>query len=510
MNIQWQIAPLSNWQADAVIFFVMEDAPAPHPAFQRWMETSAPGLSGSTALKDFQGKYQQVGVYYGQADSKIPRALCIGLGKEEKFELDKLRGAAAAAFRKCRELQLNRPAIPLSALTGLPANASSTLREALIGGMLGLYRYDALKTRDVEPSLAPETVAVLTENEPDEELRNAASTASAIVDGIRLARDLTVSPANQTTPGFMVQTARRVAEANHLHLQILDQEMAAALGMGGFLAVAQGSKEPAYVIIMEHAPIGTADDAPVVFVGKGITFDTGGISLKPSDKLDAMKQDMAGAAAVMGAMQALAQMGVKRRVIAIMPCTENMPGGKAYKPGDVIRSLSGLTIEVISTDAEGRMILCDALTYALRFKPAVMVDVATLTGACIIALGRQVAGLMGNRDNLNVAIAEIGGEEGEKLWPLPLWDFFFEGLKSDVADFKNVADRSGAAIVAGMFLSQFVPKEVPWAHLDIAGTAWADKDMAASPRGATGFGVRTLIEIAVRWPELETIAREDA
>lgn len=502
MRIEWQIAPMPEWRADGVIFFVCEDMESTFPTFARWMDESGKWLSRSTALKDFQGKFQQVGVAYGPPDAKMPRVICVGLGKFAKLDADKLRSAMASAFRKCRELELKHPALPASAIAELPLEASSPLQEALIGGMAGLYRYDALKTRDLDSSTAPETITLLAEHDPDDSLRAAPAAAEAAVAGIVLARDLTVAPSNRVTPGYLVETARSLAETHGFRIRTIDREAAAKLGMGGFLAVSQGSAEPARIIILEHAPPGAEEEAPLVFVGKGITFDTGGISLKPSDRLDGMKQDMAGAAAVMGAFEALGRLNLPRRVVGIMPCTENMPGGKAYKPGDVIRSLSGLTVEIISTDAEGRMILCDALTYALRYKPALLVDVATLTGACVVALGNQVAAVMGNRENLNEKIREIGLNVGERFWPLPLWDLYFEGLKSDVADFRNVADRSGGAIVAGTFLKQFVPNEIPWAHLDIAGTAWTDRDIGTAPRGATGFGVRILIELARRWPDL--------
>jgi len=239
-----------------------------------------------------------------------------------------------------------------------------------------------------------------------------------------------------------------------------------------------------------------------VFVGKGITFDTGGISIKPSDKMDLMKHDMAGAAAVLGAFSILGQLKAPRRVIGILPCTENMPDGKAYKPGDVIRSMAGLTIEVISTDAEGRMVLCDGLTYGQRYKPALMVDIATLTGACIIALGDQVGAIMGNRDGLLTRVQELAMTVGERLWPLPLWDFYLDDMKSDVADFRNIgSSRKAGSIIGGMFLKQFVPQEIPWLHLDIAGPAWADKDLPIIPKGGTGFGVRLLSELALHWSE---------
>ena len=323
-----------------------------------------------------------------------------------------------------------------------------------------------------------------------------------MVSGIALTRDLVTAPSNQVTPGFIVSTARELAETHGFRIQVIDLTLAEEMGMRAFLAVAQGSREPASVIVLEHAPPGTEQDPPLVFIGKGITFDTGGISLKPSDKMEMMKRDMAGAAAVLGTFDILGKEKIQRRVVGILPCTENMPGGRAYKPGDVIQSMANLTIEVISTDAEGRMILCDALAYAQTFQPAAILDLATLTGACIVALGNEVAGVMGNRESLIQQIREIGAQVGEKVWPLPLWDLYFEGIKSDIADFKNVGDRSAGTIIGGIFLKQFVPDHIPWIHLDIAGTAWTDKDLLTAPKGATGFGVRIMVELARRWPEL--------
>jgi leucyl aminopeptidase len=502
MQIEWQVASLSDWQADAIIFFSFEKQSEPLPGFRQWMATSGSWLTGSPALEDFQGKFQQATLLYAPPESRIPRVICIGLGPADKFEIDKLRGAAVTAFRKCRELELHRPSLPLSALEGLPVESAAALQEILVAGMAGLYRFDELKTRDQQPTGFPESLAVLIENEPGEDLQEAVSSARATVQGISLARDLVSAPGNQATPAFLLEHARRLSESYGFGLEVIDFETARELGMGAFTAVAQGSREPAYMIVLENAPPGTEQDQPLVFIGKGITFDTGGISIKPSEKMGAMKQDMAGAAAVLGAFKIFGEKKINRRVIGILPCTENMPDGLAYKPGDVIRSLSGLTIEVISTDAEGRMVLCDAISYSKKFNPKAIFDIATLTGACIIALGSQAAGIMGNRDDLVQRVREVGNKTGERLWPLPLWDSYFENIKSDVADFKNVGERAAGAIIGGLFLKQFVSDEIPWVHIDIAGTAWTDKDLGTSPKGATGFGVRLLAELAYGWEEL--------
>jgi leucyl aminopeptidase len=503
MNIDWRVGPMTEWKADAILFFAFEKAEAFLPGLQRWLGGGGKWLVNSAGLADFRGTWQEVTVCYGPAEQAVPRFVCVGLGTTESFDLDKWRGAVASGLRKCRDLRLAQPALPIAALEGLPLTPAKALEEALIAGMLGIYRYDEFKTKDRDQLFQLEKIILLAEELPGDVFASCVPTSLAVVEGIRLARDLVTAPANRVTPAFLVETAHQLAAEHPFTLTVIDQKEAQVLGMGAFLAVAQGSQEPAYLIAIEYAPPGTAGDPPLVLVGKGITFDTGGISIKPSERMEMMKHDMAGAAAVLGGLMALARLKAGTRVIGLIPCTENMPDGKAYKPGDVIRSLSGLTIEVISTDAEGRMILCDALTFAQRFQPAAVIDLATLTGACIVALGDRVGAVMGNREPLTQKIQEIAALVGEKLWPLPLWDFYFDELKSDVADFKNVGSRKAGSIVGGMFLKQFVPDQCPWAHLDIAGPVWTDKDLPTVPKGATGFGVRILVELARQWPDLE-------
>ena len=325
--------------------------------------------------------------------------------------------------------------------------------------------------------------------------------AKAMAQGIYLARDLVTLPANMATPAILAAKAKEVATQAGMEFHLIDVEEAQELGMGAFLAVAQGSDEPGMMVVMDYRPTGK-DAPPLTLVGKGITFDSGGISIKPAQNMDKMKHDMAGAAAVIGTMKAIAALRLPLRVIGLIPFTENLPSGKAYKPGDVIHSLSKLTIEVINTDAEGRMVLADALTYAERFKPQAIIDLATLTGACIVALGDGVAGLMGNDDVLLTRIQDAGEQSGERVWQLPLWDSYFELLKSDVADFKNVDGRKAGAIIGGVFLKQFVAEGIPWAHLDIAGCAWEEKGRPLIPKGATGMGVHLLLRMLQEWSPL--------
>lgn len=500
MNADWQIAAVADWQADAVLFFAFENSAQLAPAIERWSTAGHGWLRDLLTLADFQGKLQQTAVYYGPPGQRIPRVICTGLGTVDGFTTDQLRTAAASALRKCRELHLDRVALPLSNLEHLPVEVGAALKEALIGAWTGLYAFAKLKSEAPEATESfPRNLLLLTDTTPTEPLQMAVRSARATASAICLARDLVMAPANRVTPTFLVETAQELADNYNLRLEVIDQEQAREMGMGAFSAVAQGSQEPASIIILEHAPAGTEQHQPIVLIGKGITFDTGGISIKSGHKMAFMKHDMAGAATVLATFKILGEMNIPKRVMAILPCTENMPDGKAYKPGDVIRSLSGLTIEVISTDAEGRMVLCDALTHAQRFNPAVIVDIATLTGSCIIALGDQVGAVMGNRQKLVQELQEIGSRVGDKLWPLPLWDFYFDDLESDVADFKNVGERKAGTIIGGIFLKQFVPDRIPWVHLDIAGPAWTDKDLPTAAKGATGFGVRILAELVEHW-----------
>jgi leucyl aminopeptidase len=271
--------------------------------------------------------------------------------------------------------------------------------------------------------------------------------------------------------------------------------------MGAFVAVAKGSQEPGKFITLEYNR-GKGFET-IALVGKGITFDSGGISIKPSDRMERMKDDMSGAAAVMAAMEASARLRLPLHLVGILPTTENLPDGKAYKPGDILKTLSGQTVEVISTDAEGRLILSDALTYSLRYQPKAIIDLATLTGACVIALGDYVTGLFGNDEPLVKRIEEASEKTGEKVWRLPLWDEYFDYLKSDTADFRNVGTRAAGAIIGGIFLSKFVGK-TPWVHLDIAGPANIDKDRPYVPKGGTGVGVRLLIQLLRGWSKAQS------
>jgi leucyl aminopeptidase len=318
-------------------------------------------------------------------------------------------------------------------------------------------------------------------------LRADLRTAGAIASGVALARDLGNRPGNHCTPSHLAEQAVALAEQHaSLSTRVLEEAEMAELGMGSLLSVAAGSRQPAKLIVVEYMGAGE-DERPVVLVGKGVTFDTGGISLKPSATMDEMKFDMCGAASVLGVMQAAAEMRLPANVVGIIPATENMPDGQATKPGDVVTSMSGQTIEILNTDAEGRLILCDAITYAERYKPDVVIDIATLTGACVIALGAPASGLFSNDDALAEALLQAGQDSGDRAWRMPLWKDYEEQLKSNFADVANVGGREAGAVTAACFLARFARK-LRWAHLDIAGAAWR----SGKNKGATGRPVPLL------------------
>jgi leucyl aminopeptidase len=293
------------------------------------------------------------------------------------------------------------------------------------------------------------------------------------------------------TPAIIAGIAKGIAKKYRLRVKVLERGAMQKLGMGALLGVAAGSAQPPKFIIVEYR--GGGKKPFVALVGKTITFDSGGISLKPPENMDKMKDDMSGGAAVLGAIQNAAALKLPLNIVGLLPATENMPGGRACKPGDILTTLSGQTIEVLNTDAEGRLILSDALAYACRYKPAVIVDIATLTGACRVALGQEATGMLGNDEKLKQKVREAGEKSGERVWELPLWDGYVELIKSDIADMKNTGGRDGGVITAAALLSKFVQK-YPWVHLDIAATAWTDKDRPYTPKGATGIGVRLLTQ----------------
>lgn len=502
MDIRFQSGGPSAWQASAVISFARKGERADKACPE--LANAAPWLAIAPAWRDFKGKKDELAVMYGPEAMDIPRVLVLGLGDGEKLKPTSLRNAIGKAVRAARELGAQSLGLDLAALaraaSGLNLDPAALAREGVIAALLSLYRYEQFLTDTEGRAEDPAWLALLLpEGHVSDDVQAAVRLAEAEAAGICLARDLANGPANLITPDAFSAQAREVAQRYGMKCRVLDRKDMEEEKMGSLLGVAQGAKHEPRFIVMEYSPKGTEGQDPVILVGKGITFDSGGISLKPSAGMAEMKCDMSGAGAVLGVFEALGQLAPHRQpsrpVIGLMPCTENMPGGNALRPGDILMSKGGKSVEVLNTDAEGRLILIDALAYAQeKYAPAVMVDIATLTGACAVALGDGAAGLFSDDEALCARILAHSETLGERLWRLPLWeDTSREALKSNVADLANVGPRNGGSIHAAVFLKQFVKDGLPWAHLDIAAADNAESPINA--KGATGFGVRTLLQL---------------
>ncbi|MDX1674092.1 MAG: leucyl aminopeptidase [Longimicrobiales bacterium] len=445
---------------------------------------------------DFSGKAGQTVMIYPEAPSApAERVLVVGLGTPDEADGQALRRATGHAVRKAESLRVPE----LTAVLPEPwpdADRSMLARSLVEGAVLAAWDYRELKTgptEDDEPVVRLTDVSILANDEAEEEeLRAAVDVGRIVAEAENLARELASKPGNVATPSHLADVAREIAEEGGMEITVFDRAAMEEEGFGGILGVAAGSEEEPRFIVMEYRG-GGEDEAPLALVGKGVTFDSGGISIKPSAKMEEMKYDMSGAAAVLGAMQAVARLRPRVNVVALVPATENLPSGRATKPGDVLRMYSGRTVEVINTDAEGRLILADALAYARSFGPRAMVDAATLTGSVVIALGHHAIGLMGTDDNVIEAVRRAGEATGERCWQLPLWDPYRKQLDGEVSDIKNTGGRPAGSITAGWFLREFV-EDVPWAHLDIAGTAWKDDPEPYLRKGATGVPTRLFIE----------------
>lgn len=550
----------TGWSADCVIVPVFSGL-QPLDFIPELLE-AAPWLGITPALRDFKAKKNDTAFAYGHPEAPISRALFCGLGKREDFRPETLRDAVAVAVKACAGLKLERLALPVEALKKIKriwkenletasneerekrekcahspagtneANGSARaclIEESVLGALLSLYSCDAYKGQKEKSQKEKDEVAaqnfkpaslslLCTESSVPESIQAPARKAEALANGIHLTRDLVNGPANLVTPAHLEGKAQELARKYGFDCTALGPDYLRDSGYGAFWAVARGAAEEPRLIILEYKPEGGENgEGPIVIVGKGVTFDSGGISLKPSAKMHEMKSDMAGAGTVLGLFAALGESlrgfsGVcgpdddadwacvknlaRRHVIGVIPASENMPDGKATRPGDIVTTLSGKTVEITNTDAEGRLLLCDCLTMAQeRWKPAMLVDIATLTGACVVALGERTCGLFGNDDCLRDKILGLGEKCAERFWPMPIYDQDIEDLKSDVADLNNVGPREGGALFAALFLKQFIRPETSWAHLDIAGPGYTQKKTPVFQGGASAFGLRTLFEL---------------
>lgn len=452
-------------------------------------------IGRAIAAGDVKGKANEVTVLYPAPDTVgARRVIVVGLGNAEAFSVEKARQAAGAAIRRARDLGAARVATVVHGTGAGGLDVAAGAQALVEGTLLALYRFTELKKANPDRHDVTEVAVVERDASRLAAVEAGVARGRVIAESTLLARTLVDRPANVLSPRALAEVARQVAAETGLRCEVLGRDDIAALSMGALGAVAQGAHEPPAFIVLEHLPA-DADPgvAPLVLCGKGVTFDSGGISIKPSQGMGDMKGDMGGAAAVLGAMRAIRLLGTPVRTIGLIPATENMPDGRAFRPGDVVRAMDGQTIEIISTDAEGRMILADAIAYAHRFAPRSIVDIATLTGACMVALGAKVAGVMGHAD-LVARLRAAGDATNERVWELPLWnDEYGKMIESDVADMKNLGGRNGGAIGGGKFLEKFAGS-VPWAHVDMAGLELLEGDGGPyRPKGASGYGVRLLV-----------------
>jgi leucyl aminopeptidase len=463
------------------------------PASLADLDRAAGGvLSRALGAGDYKGKRDETLLLYG--GGKAQRILLVGVGKPGEVTRSVLRRAAAVAAKRARGLGATAFAFAVVPEARGGVSAGEVGQVTVEGAAQGAWQFTELKQagEDRKPEL--EAVAVVVEATEASAAEAGRSVGDAIAAGYRLTRGLQMQPGNVCTPSYLADQAGKLAKAYGFTLTVLDRAQLKKEGMGALLAVAQGSAEEPRFIALEYK--GGAG-APVVLVGKGVTFDSGGISIKPAQNMEDMKFDMSGAAAVLGTFEVLGRLQPKLNVVGLIPATENLPSGTAVKPGDVVKSHLGKTIEIINTDAEGRLILCDALSYARRFKPAAVLDAATLTGAVVVALGHHAIGMMGNDEALLAEVRDAGERAGERCWPLPLWDEYRDLVKSEIADVRNSGGRSAGTIAGGWFLREFVDG-FPWVHLDIAGTAYTEADGATQGKGPTAVGVRLFTEFLLK------------
>ena len=419
------------------------------------------------------------------------RVLLVGLGREVEFRDKQYRDAVAAAIRALNATGAEEASLHLTELVVGKRDVAWKVAHAVTVARESAYRFTRMKSKSEDNGAALRRLALSVDRAAQKPAAAGLERGLAVAHGMSLAKDLGNLPPNVCTPAYLAAQARELAQHYRMKITVLERADMQRLGMHTLLSVAQGSAQPPKFIVLEHRG-GPKSMKPVALVGKGITFDTGGISIKPAAEMDEMKFDMCGAASVLGTLKAVGEMKLPINVVGVVPTTENMPGGRATRPGDIVKSLSGQTVEILNTDAEGRLILCDALTYVERFEPSAVIDIATLTGACVIALGHVASGLFANDDALAREVASAGEVSYDRVWHMPLWADYQEQLKSNFADFANIGGRPAGAVTAACFLARFAGK-FKWAHLDIAGTAWK----SGKEKGATGRPVPLLTQFLI-------------
>jgi leucyl aminopeptidase len=504
MDVKAQHGALQDTAADAIVINLFEGTAVPAGATGAVDKALNGAIADVIRSGDYRGKLNEISVLYSRGALPAPRVILVGLGKVADFNADRVRQASAFAARRARDLGAKSIAtVAHGAGTG-QLDAAMAAQAVVEGVLLGLYEWREHRNASRERGPVESLTVVEFDETKVPAVEEGARVGEGIALGVNRARDLINQPPNYLLPENLAQAAAQMAQAVGVKCVVHDIEWIREQKMGALLGVTQGSVNPPQFVELDYQG---ADTAPIIFVGKGITFDSGGISLKPADGMEAMKNDMGGAAAVIGAVEAVARLKLPLHVMGLIPTCENLPSGTAYRPADVLTARNGKTIEIISTDAEGRLILADALCYAADFKPQAVIDLATLTGACVIALGENVsAGYFCNDDDLSRKIKIASNNTSEKLWRLPLYDEYRDKIRSDNADMKNTGGRFGGVGTSAVFLEEFT--SYPWAHWDIAGMV--TDTVGYTPvtprirlpyviRGGTGFGVRALVELVRNW-----------
>ncbi len=485
MNVSIKNVSEKNFICDALILPLCEGEEL---GLYKGIDSALKGLVGGVMRSgEFGGKHGQISLLHSMNLIRPVRLLLIGLGKRKEVSNERLRQAGGRAVSYLCDLGLKE--IALSGLYILSLKESPV--HFVEGGLLSLYKFRKYKKDDGDPKCVENFTIIV---KPDSTLTESVRQTLVMVAAVNFAKDLVNTPSNDMTPSVLARTAISIAHGN-MSVRVLGRAEVEKKGMGAFLAVARGSMEPPKFIVLQYRG---GKGAPVALIGKSVTFDSGGISIKPGEGMEKMKYDMAGGAVVLAVMKAISEMRLPVNLMGILPATENLPGGTASKPGDVVRSLGGKTIEIISTDAEGRLVLADALGYVKKFRPQAIIDIATLTGACSVALGNEAIAMMGNDRLLLDKFKTAGDKVYERVWEMPLYEEYLDYIKSDIADIKNSGGKTGSLVTAGYFLQEFAG-ETPWVHLDIAGTAWAEKEKSYTAKGATGVGVRLLLNFLKEW-----------
>ncbi len=509
MKINVEVGDIARWEDEVVVVNLFEGVD--HPGGATGAVDAAIGhqITAMIATGDITGKFKEVTVFPSFDRIAGNRVMVVGLGRRDEFTLDRVREVSAAAALKAREMG-RRTFATIVHGAGVGDLALGDAAEAVVEGtLLGLYRYVEHKTDSDRKKIEAVTIVTL-EKARATVIKDAVRQASVVCTSVNFARDLINAPSNDKTPRLLTEKIRLAAKEAGAKLTVFDEKQLERMGFGALLGVARGSVEPPRFLVLQHS--GGGNSKPVVFVGKGITFDSGGIALKPleapgTDPMWVMRYDMGGAAVALSAVLAAARLKLPLNVMALAPLTENMPSGSAQKPGDIVRSYGGKTIEVLNPDAEGRLVLADALGYAKTLKPQAVIDLATLTGAVKVALGKHAAGMFTNDADLRSRLERAAEATAERVWLLPLWDEYKEQINSDFADVKNTGGRSAGAITAAKFLEKFAEGH-RWAHLDIAGTAWIESSPDSPKReylpiGASGYGVRLLVRLLRDWNAAE-------